>query len=360
MRFDRALDEETLTELGKALRFFYRDVALHSDGDSFSVTTANGLPDDDIRRVVTHFLRGHRPVPSKVVAENTTSGDRAGELSDDDRVKVADGVYLQGPEWGRITRETEDLVVSFFAEEYGAPHLAVPALIPRDVLLTAGYYQKFPNLVNAVSRIRGNYWDSVTVAGLDGTQTSALATFYEPSDVVLNPVTCYHVYSRAQELLARYDTGLFTVLGPVFRHESHNHGPTRLAEFSMFELVTMGAAEQTTAYRDRFLASFERLFGEIGLPYRIVTAADAFYGDEPMFKRDAQVRGAGKYEVRIPLPEGELSVGSINLHGSVFTTAFGLDEAGSGIESTCCAGIGIDRLVHAMRLHGVLRTGGRS
>jgi seryl-tRNA synthetase len=188
---------------------------------------------------------------------------------------------------------------------------------------------------------------------LNDTQTRALETFYEPSDVVLNPVTCYHVYSRAHELVARHATGLFTVLGPVFRHESHNHGPTRLAEFSMFELVSMGTTERVKADHDRFLASFESLLRKIGLPYRIVTAADAFYGNEPVFKRDAQMRGGGKYEARIPLPEGELSVGSINLHGNVFATAFDLATAQNDIKATCCAGIGIDRLVYAMNSYGV-------
>ncbi|MER7334022.1 MULTISPECIES: aminoacyl--tRNA ligase-related protein [unclassified Micromonospora] len=357
--FPRPIDDAALDELRKALRFFYpaaiverADTDTGSGPAGLTVTAPDASP-DALRDVVEHFLRGHRPVDTRVVSER--AGSVSARPQPDDRVPVADGVYLHGPRWGAAVAAVRAAVRRSFRREYAAPLIVGSALIPRSVLVRAGYYRKFPHQVNAVARIRNDYWDSVTVAALRPDQTAALASFYEPSDLVLNPVTCYHVYSRARELVREHGSRLFAVEGPVFRHESANHDPTRLAEFTMHELVWIGPTDEADRQFQRFVASFEALFDSLRLPFRVVTAADPFFGAEPAFARDAQLLAGSKYEIRVPLPGNdgkEISVASVNAHGSVFVTAFELSQL-DAVEATCCAGIGIERVVYALLAYGL-------
>lgn len=356
----RAVTAASADELRKALAFYYGSdaVLVRQEDEGVLVEVGSSLTELELSDIVRHFLRGHRDVPVRVIAEHGPAAGAARPVSlppADDRIAISGGTYLQGPEWGDALERTRQLVYERVAADFDAPRLTGSAQIPREVLLRAGYYRKFPNLVNAVSRIRPDYWDGVTVSRLRPGQSEALASFYEPSDLVLNPVTCYHVYSNALELRRRHGTDLFAIEGPVFRHEAHNHNATRLAEFRMFELVRLGRSEEVRAEFDRLLDSFCRFFVSLGLPHRVVSASDAFFGDDPSLSRDAQLLNGSKFEVRVPLAEGELSVASVNAHGEVFADAFGLREA-AGIEATCCAGIGLDRLAYALLAHGLLPT----
>ncbi len=355
----RAVSTGAGDELRKALVFYYGDarVTPAERGVDVTVPAASGLDERALGEIVRHFLRGHRDVPVKVAAEHapTTAVD-ASPPSRDDRVELAGGVYLHGPEWGAAMRHTREAVRRGIADRFDAPSLTGAAQIPRDVLVRAGYYQKFPHLVNTVGRIRPDYWDGVTVAQLRPGQDETLASFYTPSEMVLNPVTCYHVYANAPLLLERYGSdGLFAIEGPVFRHESHNHGPTRLAEFTMFELVRLGGTAAVEREYERLLTVFTEFFASLDLPHRIVSASDAFFGDDPSIARDAQLLSGGKFEVRVPLGDGELSVASVNFHGEVFADAFALRER--GVEATCCAGVGLDRLAYALLSYGLIPDG---
>lgn len=353
-RHEHPLAAETADELRKALTFHYRDVLVELLDKGVEVIVAAGPTELELGEMVRHFLRGHREVPVSVIAEHPGRPGLSWAVPDDHRIAVARGAYLQGPEWTAAMDQVRRLCRQRLAVPFGAPLLAGPSQLSRDVLVRAGYYQKFPNLVNAVARIRGHYWDGVTVAQLRPGQTEALDSFYRPAETVLTPVTCYHVYANAAELKDRYGTGLFAIEGPVFRHESHNHSPTRLGEFRMFELVRMGSAEEAAGDFERMLKAFTEFFAGLDVPHRIVSASDTFFGDAPTMTREAQLLNKSKFEVRVPLGPGELSVASVNAHGSVFADSFGLRSLGVG--GTCCAGIGLDRLTYALLSYGLLGT----
>ncbi|MCX4578661.1 hypothetical protein OHB41_36860 [Streptomyces sp. NBC_01571] len=353
-RYERPVDAGAADELRKALAFHYGDVTVERLDKGVDVVVPAGPTERELGEMVRHFLRGHREVAATVITEHPGRPGLSCALPDDDRIAVARGAYLHGPEWTAAMDHVRRLCRERFAETFGAPLLAGSAQIARDVLVRAGYYQKFPNLVNAVARIRDRYWDGVTVSQLRPNQTEALDSFYAPADTVLTPVTCYHVYANAAELKDRYDTGLFAIDGPVFRHESHNHNATRLGEFRMFELVRMGSAEDVAYDYERILKAFTAFFAELDVPHRIVSASDAFFGDAPTMTREAQLLNKSKFEVRVPLGDGELSVASVNAHGEVFADAFGLRDLGT--DATCCAGIGLDRLTYALLSYGLLGT----
>ncbi|MFJ3600922.1 hypothetical protein ACIPRU_31075 [Streptomyces sp. NPDC090126] len=355
-RHERPVSAEAADELRKALAFHHAGATVEPLDKGVEVRVPAGPTESELGETVRHFLRGHREVPVTVVTEHPGRPGLTCRTPDDDhRVAVARGAYLHGPEWTAAMDRVRRLCRERLAEPFGAPLLSGPAQLPRDVLVRAGYYQKFPNLVNAVARIRGQYWDGVTVSQLRPGQTEARDSFYRPADTVLTPVTCYHVYASAAELKERYGTGLFGIEGPVFRHESHNHGPTRLGEFRMFELVRMGSTEEVAGDFARMLEAFTEFFAGLGVPHRIVSASDAFFGDAPTMAREAQLLNRSKFEVRVPLGTGELSVASVNAHGEVFADAFGLRELGA--EATCCAGIGLDRLTYALLSYGLSGAG---
>ena len=357
-RYDRAVEDGAGGELRKALAFHYGDVSVeHRDG-AVDVVVPAGPSERELGEIVRHFLRGHREVAATVIAEHAGRPGLCCALPDDDRIAVARGAYLHGPRWTAAMEHVRRLCRERLAEAFGAPLLAGSAQIARDVLMRAGYYQKFPNLVNAVARIRDHYWDGVTVSQLRPGQTEALDSFYTPAETVLTPVTCYHVYANAAELQGRYETGLFAIDGPVFRHESHNHSATRLGEFRMFELVRMGSAEDVAHGYQRMLEAFTAFFAELDVPHRVVSASDTFFGDAPTMTREAQLLNKSKFEVRVPLGDGELSVASVNMHGAVFADSFGL--RGLGTDATCCAGIGLDRLAYALASYDLLGASVRS
>ncbi|MCX5249553.1 hypothetical protein OG895_30765 [Streptomyces sp. NBC_00201] len=353
-RYERPVDAGAADELRKALAFHYGDVTVRQLDKGIDVVVAAGPSEPELAEMVRHFLRGHRDVPATIVAEHPGRPGLSCGLPDDHRIAVARGAYLHGPEWTAAMDHVRELCRERLAEPFGAPLLAGSAQISRDVLVRAGYYKKFPNLVNAVARIRDHYWDGVTVSQLRPQQTEALDSFYRPAETVLTPVTCYHVYANAAELKNRYGTGLFAIDGPVFRHESHNHSATRLGEFRMFELIRMGSAEEVADDFERMMKAFTAFFAELGVPHRIISASDAFFGDAPTMTREAQLLNKSKFEVRVPLGDGELSVASVNSHGEVFADSFGLRDLGA--EATCCAGIGLDRLTYALLSYGLLGT----
>lgn len=357
-RHERPVDAGTADELRKALGFYYGDVTVELLDKGVEVVVAVGPDERELGEIVRHFLRGHREVPATVITDNPGRPGLACALPDDDRIAVARGAYLHGPDWTAAMDHVRLLCRERLAEAFGAPLLAGSTQISRDVLVRAGYYQKFPNLVNAVARIRDHYWDGVTVSQLRPGQSEALDSFYTPTDTVLTPVTCYHVYANAAELKDRYGTGTFAIDGPVFRHESHNHSATRLGEFRMFELVRLGSAEEVVHDYERMMKAFTAFFAELDVPHRVVSASDAFFGDAPTMTREAQLLNKSKFEVRVPLGDGELSVASVNAHGEVFADSFGLRDLGA--DATCCAGIGLDRLTYALLSYGLLGTRVRS
>lgn len=352
-RFEKPVDGQSLEELRKALVFFYGDATVTQADPGFIVGVSANLSDQELGDVVRHFLRGQRTGPTKVVVEEAGRPGASCALPYDDRMEVGPGVHLQGPDWGGAMDAARTLVRDHLAARFDVPQLGGSALISRDVLVKAGYYRKFPNLVNAVSRIRSDYWDSVSVALLRPGQEDARASFYEPSDMVLNPVTCYHVYAQAPALMERHSSGMFGIEGKVFRHESYNHTATRLAEFTMYELVGLGTEEAVGGYFQDLLKAYAELFAALGLPHRIVSASDAFFGDEPTITRNAQLMSGSKLEVRIPMKDAELSVASVNAHGAAFIDSFGLNHDGR-VQATCCAGIGLDRLAYTLKAYDLL------
>jgi len=357
-RHPSVIGGEAGQELVKALAVFYTSPRLSVvDGTTFvSISEPTDLSPAGLEAIVRHFLRGRREQSEVELRPLSSYRPPLAASLTDDRSETGPGIYLAGPQWTSAKAWLRRQIVGMLPARVGATFLEVPSQISEDVLVRAGYFEKFPHLVSAIGHLRPEYWDQVTVSALRREQTSARRSFYETSNTVLNPVTCYHVYSNAHTLQRQNNqsNGLFAIEGSVFRHEGRSLGPTRLSEFTMFELVKMGTVPDVEDSAEAFRLAFEHFFDQLSVPYRIVSASDAFFGDEPSLRRSSQLRSHSKYEIRIPMADGELSVASINRHSDSFVEPFGLQTL--GVEATCCAGIGIDRLLSALQAYGLAPT----
>jgi len=342
-------------ELLKALAVFYAEPSLALDGDEtvVSITGATELRPAELGAIVRHFLRGWREQPQVELRRVAARETLLNAESVDDRRIIAPGAYIAGPRWTNAKALLRQKIIDTLPARANAPFLTVPSQIPEDVLLRAGYFEKFPHLVSPIAHLRPDYWDQVSVAALRRNQDSARQSFYVNSGTVLNPVTCYHVYANAHALNKDNvsSNGSYAIEGSVFRHEGRSLGPTRLSEFTMFELVNLGTESVVEMKANEFRVFFEDFFNGLGVPYRTVSASDAFFGDEPSLRRTSQIQSRSKYEIRIPLADQELSVASVNMHSDAFVDPFNLGDL--GVEATCCAGIGVDRLLFALSAHGL-------
>ena len=351
----RPISSSAADEMRKTLSHLFDDVCVRVDGTRVQVEARGCESAAELGRVLEHFVASHREVPVKVVMDRRA---RAGDVVDgprtsgpprpgapDDRLADGWGGFLQGPAWLADLRAVEAYVTQRLTERFCRDAWQTPALMDENVLADTGYYSKFPHLVSAVHRLRPDYWDIVGVSRLDPLDAAARHASFAPSGTALTPVTCYHAYAHAAELLEHDGPeGVFHIRGPVFRHEGRSHGPTRLAEFTMTEMVAMGSAAHVQEHHAAFLATFVHLLEDLDVDFYVCTASDPFFAtDDANMLRAAQLMSAAKYEVRISIAgEDDLSVASVNRHGAAFIKPFGLDAL--GVEETCCAGIGLERL----------------
>lgn len=358
VRVRRPVDASAAEEMRKSLSHLYEAVTVEAGDRRVRVEVEGTETEESLARVVEHFLAGHREVPAVVIHDRRRSAAAPAAPSAprtaqglDGRIPTGPGTFLQGPHWLAALDAVRSFVDERLADRFDTRAWQTPALIDERVLVSAGYFAKFPHMVSTVHRMRADYWDMVAVGELDPTETQVRQSKDLPSGSALTPVTCYHVYAHAGDLIERRGAaGLFQINGPVFRHEGGNHGLTRLAEFTMTEMVGLGTAADIELHHRALLDTFLALLDELGVDFYVSTASDPFFGADANMLRAAQLLGAAKYEVRIPVPGGsDLSVASVNRHGETFVRAFNLDRL--GVEETCCAGIGLERLTYALLAH---------
>ncbi|MFI6387245.1 hypothetical protein [Nonomuraea sp. NPDC050540] len=207
-------------------------------------------------------------------------------------------------------------------------HLRAPPVLAAAVAERAGYAASFPHLLGAVGR-------------------GGAAT-----DLVLTPAACYHVYPRYEGRTLAGPEEL-SVVADCFRQEATAE-PGRLRSFRMYETVLLGTPEQCLTWRDDRL---DRLTGWLEtLGVRPVTrpANDPFWGRTGKLLAAAQQADGLKWELAADVAPGvRQAVVSVNYHKEHFGAAFGIRAAGGAPAHTACLGLGLERLLLALRhAHG--------
>jgi len=179
----------------------------------------------------------------------------------------------------------------------------------------------------------------------DGGWTGAL----KPTDVVLAPAACYHIYPLVAQQGAVPATGLrFDVACDCFRREPSKN-LDRLQTFRMREYVYVGSAQQSTEFRDSWIERGQKIADLLGLPYKIAPASDPFFGRVGKLMADSQVEQSLKFELLVPIRTGEAPTAcmSFNYHQDHFGSNWHIECDGETAH-TACAAFGMDRLALAL------------
>ncbi len=264
-----------------------------------------------------------------------------------------DGVYAR-------TAAFEDVVDGLAAfisrqREPGTEVLRFPPVMSRRQLEKSGYLKSFPHFLGCVccldgaeAQIRGTV--ERFEAGEDWTPALSAA------DLVLTPAACYPVYPLVASRGEVPAEGLmFDVAGDCFRREP-SRDLDRLQAFRMREYVCVGAPEQIDDFRCRWMARGEDLAGELGLPYRLEQASDAFFGRGGKLMAMSQIEQALKFELLVPIRSAEQPTAcmSFNYHRDHFGNAWNICNAAGQVMHTGCVAFGMDRLALALfATHGL-------
>jgi seryl-tRNA synthetase len=263
------------------------------------------------------------------------------------RPSGVDGLHARTARFERVVDGLQGLITRH--REPGVEVLRFPPVMSRRNLEKSGYLHSFPNLLGAVCCLHGN--ETEIRAAVDrpdekGGWTASLAA----TDLVLSPAACYPVYPLAAERGAVPANGAtFDVACDCFRHEP-SRNIDRMQSFRMREYVFIGAPEQVTAFRARWIERAQGIARQLGLTHQLAGASDPFFGRVGKIMAVSQMEQALKLEMLIPVRSAEEPTAcmSFNCHRDHFGATWGLRCADGAVAHTGCVAFGIDRLALAL------------
>lgn len=313
---------------------------------------------------VTDFVKRFRRVAGKVYARN----ERRDAAPLETRVFAelvdrgwafqlgAGQVGLAGPALN-AARALDARFARMGAELFGATEQLYPTLIPSDVLRRCEYFSSFPHLVSLVSHFVEDY--EVLKKVREANAEADELVIPERTDLALpeaafTPATCYHCYQGLEGKTLPAPGRVYTAVGRCARYESNNMiGLDRLWEFTMREIIFVGAEEWVAARRQESLEATVKLLAEWDIDCTLETANDPFFAPMYATKTFWQSQGDLKYEMRLavePNAEGKprtISAGSCNLHEGFFGKTFDIKLDDGQPVFTGCTAFGIERWVLA-------------
>jgi seryl-tRNA synthetase len=213
----------------------------------------------------------------------------------------------------------------------GADEWHFPAIIPRDVLERAEFFESFAPLATSV------------VAGHPPHQPEA-------APHLLSTAVCYHIYPQlGGRTLAADRPLLLTAAGECYRHESEALQPlARQWAFQMREIVVFGTPEQVHDLRRVLIERTGAFATALRLRARIEPATDPFFGPQSRGKALLQQVKGLKHELRAPVEQGDLAIASFNDHEDFFGRAFDIRLEGGAFAHSGCVAFGLERWVYAL------------
>ena len=264
-----------------------------------------------------------------------------------------DGVYAR-------TAAFEDVVsgLAAFISRHREPDTEVlrfPPVMSRRQLEKSVYPKSFPHFLGCVCCLNGAEAEvrgAVETFEASEDWTPALSA----ADLVLTPAACYPLYPLVASRGDVPATGLlFDVASDCFRREP-SRDLDRLQSFRMRENVCVGTAEQIDDFRRRWMTRAQDLAGQLGLPYRLDQASDAFFGRGGKLMAMSQIEQALKFELLVPVRSADdpTACMSFNYHRDHFGAAWNLRNATGQVMHTGCVAFGMDRLALALfATHGL-------
>jgi|GEM_PF-4434822 len=264
-------------------------------------------------------------------------------------VETAPGVYRDGLEMAQIRRALLG-TLRFLFEPVDAS-IAVPPVVPLEVVRRAGYVIAFPHLLGLVGGFDGSVRDFATAiaptakAPLEPSESPAWAASFDDPLFAMTPAACHGVYDLVPTPVG--PSGFkATAVATCFRNERSSE-LGRFRSFQMFECVQIGSEPVVAAFIATGRAVVSEFFSALGIEDEWEAAVDPFFlGDGVASVKTAD---APKHELATALVPGQprVAISSVNYHQEHFASAFDL-SSDAGTTVSACLGIGIERLTLAL------------
>lgn len=364
--FENAIHPELVAELEKGAAYAtprLKSFRLTPDRLAADVECTDGAQDEvteKVRKVVHAMVATFRSLgePEELVRrarrdELPIVSDAFAELSrrrwvrqlGRGQVSFAGGAFA-------LKRFIDDAVRDLARARFGAAEEDHPALLDPDVLVRCGYFSSFPHSVSLVSHLTEDF-DAIEAFRVANTGSDTLKvpdpSALSCSDAVLRPAVCLPVYRELEGVSLPAGGVTITTSGRAFRYESSNmEGIQRLWDFSMREIVFVGAAHDVEGQRTHLVDAVTSLMEEWDLAFRLVSGSDPFFATVRGAKALWQRTRAVKYEMIVDVGASAIAAGSINFAGTLFGDAFHIRTDAGEIATTACIGFGLERLVLAL------------
>lgn len=234
-----------------------------------------------------------------------------------------------------------DAVFLRLADRWDAPEFRYPFLMRCQDLDTFDYYDNFPHLGLAATRLSPERLGPLLKEAprpIEQVPTEVM----EPTAFALPSAACYSIYVNLANSTLPAEGTMRTTVGTCFRNEDHYQGLQRLLGFSMREIVCIGPEETAKSHLLRAKDAVTTLLGELGLDYKIEVATDPFFD-----KNSGKAKMQRLFPVKEEFVVNGLAIGSVNYHRNFFGERCSI-QAGDETAHTSCLAFGLERWVHTL------------
>lgn len=252
----------------------------------------------------------------------------------DNGLRVLDGNQL------RLLRAI-DAVFLRWADGWGAPEFRFPFLIRCQDLDTFDYFDNFPHLGLAATRLDPGRLGTL-LAQADRPLDRVPADVMEPTAFALPSAACYAIYLHLAGSTLPAGGTTRTTLSTCFRNEDYYDGLQRLLGFSMREIVFIGPEDGAKQHLLRAKDIVLALLAELGLDVQLEVATDPFFD-----KNSGKAKMQRLFPVKEEFVVNGLAIGSVNYHRNFFGERCSI-QAGDATAHTSCLAFGLERWVHAL------------
>lgn len=236
------------------------------------------------------------------------------------------------------------------AATFGAESVSFLPLLPVHTLRAIDYFSSFPHQVIAPVSPEGTTDQLRAFGAANGPAGDGPLRFdrLEPVQSVLAPAACYAVYPTFADADLDRPRAV-TLLCTCFRREKEFLPLRRQQCFRMREIVHIGDGASVRIFLEAAERAALALAAELQLPVTAAPATDLFFDAARSPRHLHQKLFPTKREF---LFEGELALGSVNLHRTFFADLFSVAVSGARAQTACLA-FGVERWVWAvLRTHG--------
>ena len=233
------------------------------------------------------------------------------------------------------------------AANMGAIEKSYPVLLPVDEYIKTGYISRTPQYAIFCSDVHESIDELNDLS--KAIEENRVSSYLNSPQLALSPSACFHTYieMKNQEL---EENSIISFTQNVFRNEGRlNYDEIgRLRDYHVREVVFVGDEEFVCSSRKKFLNNIKEFVVNIGLEGKVQVSSDSFVLPKMQKYRKIQMIDNSKYELRLNINEKkDIAVGSFNLHGMAFTSAFNIRVRNCKNAVTGCVGFGIERWVLA-------------